>query len=513
MARIYRVKRVLLLLTLALLLFTTIVQYLNQQEQKNSHTSALINTREVDSKNAQKFEQQFMLLAKEMEERKLKVDGELDRFKARDREMSEEIANQRRRNNEMERVNKRLTDQISEMQLPRRPGRRTEPAQVSLAQTRSLNVHLSSEYEVLQYSTFTKDLVYELDPGLNGKPEASPIGHKKIEKDEVMQFALDAINLRGAKYTPNDLLYGYQRTDRVQGSQYELFFKSNEPSQSKYQHLTLFRPFAPLQLVQAEAFDKTTVWVNVIVPLSGRLATFKQYLSFFLPMTKTDKFVHLTVVYFGEDGRREAEDMLKMAALVHNFEHYTFLFKNEVFSRGAGLQAGAKSWDSGDVLLLFCDVDIYFYSDFLNRCRLNSVPTSKVYYPIVFSLFNPNLVYNGRVFPSLREQLIISPETGIWRSFGFGMACMYRSDFMAIKGFHNRIEGWGGEDVILYRHLIGSNIEVVRAPDPSIFHIWHDKVCNSSLSTKQYNMCIGSKLKSDASITQLGILLSNKTSH
>lgn len=57
-----------------------------------------------------------------------------------------------------------------------------------------------------------------------------------------------------------------------------------------------------------------------------------------------------------------------------NFRNFTFIQLNGEFSRGKGLDVGARFWKGSNVLLFFCDVDIYFTSEFLNTCRLNTQP-------------------------------------------------------------------------------------------------------------------------------------------
>lgn len=57
-----------------------------------------------------------------------------------------------------------------------------------------------------------------------------------------------------------------------------------------------------------------------------------------------------------------------------NFRNFTLIQLNEDFSRGRGLDVGARAWKGNNILLFFCDVDIYFTSDFLNSCRLNAQP-------------------------------------------------------------------------------------------------------------------------------------------
>ncbi len=436
----------------------------------------------------------------------------VDRMRIQNSEMKRKFDVQRDIVKDLERRNRQIVERLSNIESG---GPRKRENDYRLAPhikqdvLRSLNIHQTSEFEVIPYMSFSKDRLYQLEPGMINRPEAAPIGDKKRELQEILDMSLTVLNSNnnGKQYNQWDLLQGYSRIDRMTGTQYELYF-SSKGKKNNFEHVQMFRPFAPLQSVQVQSFDKKNEWINLVVPLAGRVETFVNFIDMFAEQCiKKDKRVFLTIVYFGEEGLEETKSTLEKVTSQHSFTQYKFIERPDPFSRGVGLLVGAESWDRGNALLFFCDVDIYLKDGFLDRCRLNAAPGSKVYYPIVFSMYNPSIVYSEmNKIPPYEELFVINRDSGFWRTFGFGMTCMYRSDFLFMRGFDTKIQGWGYEDVKLYRKFVKSNIDVVRSPDPGIFHIWHEKNCDPHLQPAQYNMCLASKALGEASHAQLGML-------
>lgn len=380
---------------------------------------------------------------------------------------------------------------------------------------------LPSEYAVVPFENFNSMKVYQLEMGLTRHPEEKPIRKdRRDELVEVIEAGVEVINNpdeddeeqenRGSEkviFSDTDFVEGYYRTERDKGSHYELFYK--KPESESYHHITLFRPFGPLMKVKVETQDVSRTIVNIIVPLSGRTEAFAQFVENYRDVCiQQDKRTYLTVVYFGEKGLSEVQDILKTIESETNFHNYTLIPLKEEFSRGRGLEVGARAWDKGDVLLFFCDVDIYFTPGFLDTCRLNAEVGKKVYYPVVFSLYNPAIVYaNLEVPPPVEQQLVHKKDSGFWRDFGFGMTCQFKSDFLTIGGFDLEVRGWGGEDVHLYRKYLHGDLIVIRTPVPSLFHLWHEKHCVDELTPEQYRMCIQSKAMNEASHPHLGMLV------
>lgn len=206
------------------------------------------------------------------------------------------------------------------------------------------------------------------------------------------------------------------------------------------------------------------------------------------------------------------------------------------FSRGRALDTAARSeYIAMNDIIYFVDVDITFRAESLDRIRQNTIAQKQVYLPIVFSQYDPQRT--GRTPEPLTGSDDISYSAGYFRQFGYGICAIYKSDIMnsAINGFNTDITGWGLEDVKFLEQIVQLNqkprqlllnladnttvynnattilpttnrefaqeqstksllrLDVFRAPDPSLVHVYHPIECDPNLDEAQLQMCIGTK--------------------
>jgi hypothetical protein len=253
-----------------------------------------------------------------------------------------------------------------------------------------------------------------------------------------------------------------------------------------------------------------TQTVHMVMPLAGRvekLAVFLKMLVEAVPLPGGDP-IHLTVAYFRASDQTDAEHTATVANMTVLLDQhvasglkYTVLQVDGGFSRGVGLESGANSivMEQGapDPLMFFVDVDMTFDAGFLFRCRATPVLGERVYYPTVYSLYQDHV--------SIAREM---QNAGLWREAGFGMVCLYRSDFRELGGFDKTITGWGKEDVDLFDRMVRA-FDVVRAVDEGIMHEWHDKICDPNLTAKQLIMCNGAKANMEGDKMVLGSKLAH----
>ncbi|XP_050513631.1 chondroitin sulfate synthase 1 isoform X1 [Diabrotica virgifera virgifera] len=250
-------------------------------------------------------------------------------------------------------------------------------------------------------------------------------------------------------------------------------------------------------------------YINFILPLSGRYSIFKRFIQLYEDTClKEQQSTNLYIVlYKNKENAQDYQRSLELvSSLTQNYPYRVIkaITSEEDFSRGKALQLGVDELQD-DNLMLFIDVDMVFDRDSLQRIRRNTVQNKKVYFPIVYSLYNPQLLKE-----SYNETIWMCPKNssfddyhGFWRQFGFGIVSIYKSDYIRLGGFDLKISGWGAEDVNLYDNVIKSDLKIVRSVDPGLIHIFHSEKCDDQLDTEQKIMCLGTKANTLGSLQTL----------
>lgn len=248
--------------------------------------------------------------------------------------------------------------------------------------------------------------------------------------------------------------------------------------------------------------------IQLILPLSGRHSTFIRFIRIYerLCVQESQK-ASLVVVLYRSD--HQPLDYERTIHLITDFNKQypshkiTILQPQGPFSRAAALQYGADIFE--DQLLFFIDVDIAFKADTLLRVRYNTIKNQQIYFPIVYSRYDPRLLNENDRLPSMEteEDFHFDEVGGFWRQFGFGIASLYKEDLMKLGGFDTNITGWGFEDVNLYEKAIASGIRCMRTPDPGLVHIFHQVDCDPKLADQQKDMCLGTKASTLGALASL----------
>ncbi|CAH1789144.1 unnamed protein product [Owenia fusiformis] len=350
-------------------------------------------------------------------------------------------------------------------------------------------------YDILRYQYFTnQDIFDNTDFG----PTIKLKGSAQLDMKDLLHHVMILFNNGKPKqWKLNKLLNGYRRYDPIRGEEYiiDVQLKSGEETQNH--HMNVVKPFSSIQILESAQTVKSPT-IHMIVTISGQFDKLVSFLKHYEEIVlKNKEDVHLIIVAFtGKPGIDKNVDKIRNLVQVYTVRYrpmarIQLIFTYKPFSRGQGLDIGAKQIP-GEKVIFFCDIDMRFNREFLNRCRQNPKRGRQVYYPIVFAQYDPDIVRNYSPKVSSPNPMAINKYTGHWVDYGYGMMCLYRQDYSAVQGYDLGIKGWGGEDVDIFTKHVKSKLKVIRAMEPGLVHLYHGKNCSTKLDKDQMRMCIDS---------------------
>lgn len=212
-------------------------------------------------------------------------------------------------------------------------------------QLRSLQIKHKPKSNSLQNWDFLQGFHYS-ETNINPKRGINVHLKKRLNQNYVelmMEINMKSM-MRGRSINLKGLNYGYFRVNQLSGVDYilDLYLSYQKHTGKKFsstvrKHISAHQAFSSIQVKRIKSTTNNEAIVNILLPLSGRLNTFRKFLSNFRSLYSTDKYISLAVIMFpGSSETQEAKSLLTDMMKEKYPVRLTQLSGN--FSRAAALQ-------------------------------------------------------------------------------------------------------------------------------------------------------------------------------
>ena len=324
--------------------------------------------------------------------------------------------------------------------------------------------------------------IYQLEKGISGSPAVYPEPDRKEEIEEVLDKSIKS-NVLPSSFMADpqeDKVYARMRYAAHIGTTYDVYYQ-HKKEDPVFSHARLIKPFAPLGYTKIETLDRRHTVLNVVLPIRYNPLCFIAFLTNFTVLTypRLHRW-QLTVAYYGQaDKADEMETILKQQASEQKYKDYHFLRLSSNYSRGQAIIKGVESWKRSDILTVVTEAHIVFDIHFLERCIKFAIRGSQIYYPYIFGMYNPDIVYKRKYnfVPSFNKQMVLNVHKGYWLDQVYSTWAAYRSDILSLPGLTDLGHGWDN-DVVVFRLMAQAQFTIIRAPDRNLFMSWHEMNCD-----------------------------------
>ncbi|XP_078487192.1 chondroitin sulfate glucuronyltransferase-like [Ciona intestinalis] len=395
----------------------------------------------------------------------------------------------------------------------------------------------TNRWDIIVWDYFTEDYTLTC-PG--EVPKCDLTGVDKLDIQNILQIALDRLN---EKYNPQGLILekrklinGYRRFDPQRGMEYILdllltVIIENENQEIELSHrVNMLRPLSQVEIIPMPYVTESAK-VHIILPLTKQERVyFEAFMDKYAKVClNNDENVALNIVfvYDPETAQRIHQDDIfaEQKQLLQTYEaRYKkdgkegklipwVSIKTEVPSQLKTMDIVAKKYPT-ESLFLLTSVAANMNTNFLNRCRMNAIPGWQVFFPIPFSQYNPQIIFQNGQVP---EQIDIKPSNGHFDLYSFDEVCFYNSDYMASRtkmaatvsaedskeSLSDLVDTLEVYDVMIKY----SQLHVFRAVEPQLTRRYVHRNCNKKNGQEIFDRCERSNAEGLASRTQLAMEL------
>ncbi|XP_058478767.1 chondroitin sulfate synthase 2 [Solea solea] len=381
-----------------------------------------------------------------------------------------------------------------------------------------------SRFEVLKWEYFTEEEIYSC---IDGSPKCELQGVDRMDVADVIDTAILELN---KKYKPvlhlkkQHLINGYRRFDPIRGMEYTLDLqlevvnqKGHSRSISKRVHLV--RPLSQIEIIPMPYVTEATR-VHIIIPLTlkdrGHVDHLLEVFASNAFETSENAILTFLFIYDPVEAQQVNQNDIfaSVKTQINTYERKYPTVKIPWISVKTETPSQIKFMDiiskkhPVDTLFFLASVTTTVNTEFLNRCRMNSINNWQVFFPIHFQDYNPDVAYHNQQHPATVD---LVKDAGHFDRKSFDESCFYNSDYMATRT-RMAADVQENEEILetidIYDMFVKySGLHVFRAVEPALHQQYRYQACNPRLSEDVYHRCVQSNLEGLGSRSQLAMLL------
>lgn len=296
-----------------------------------------------------------------------------------------------------------------------------------------------------------------------------------------------------------------KRTDPQRGTDYFLEVVEKEKEgfvNTKFLHG--LRELLPFEIISLSAADYESTKVNFVVATPSVSRGFQRFImSFensFLARDPMELVGMLVIMYSDEVFKTYDKDLFAVSTLVTLYRNkypkadMRMISTRKKYSRTEMLQVASREYPSYELLFL-ADIHIDFSTQFLERCRMNTIENKQVYFPAVFNPYDPAEFYKDKILYPYATKFHLSEERGSWMQDSFHLACIYNYDLMKVldrelEGVDEK-EGGADKEWSLIDHFIQQQqLIIFKSVEPGLVHLWQDSCKDVEVGSHEQKMCL-----------------------
>ena len=274
---------------------------------------------------------------------------------------------------------------------------------------------------------------------------------------------------------------------------------SNENGQHQTEFYHTFREAEPARITSLQSPNCRTIKVNFVVATPPVSRGFQRFmLSFensFLARNPQEMVSLLTVLYSDGKFKKYDKDLFSVVTLLDLYQKkypeadLRLISTRRPYSRKETVEIASKEYPTYELLFL-ADIHTDFSMQFIERCRMNTIENQQVYFPMIFSPYDPAEFHKSRVLYPYATKFRINEKTGAWMLESFHLVCVYNYDLVKVLNVQLTEEGerenqWN----LLNRFMKYSQLKIFRSVEPGLVHLWQDGCREEELGVREKTLC------------------------